>query len=163
MMDNKFYEARMAKFNYVKEQENPYPERFEITHSLKEASILSDGIQQVKVAGRIMTMRKMGKLSFVTLADVEGRIQIALKKDSLGEDTYGYFKKAFDIGDFMGIEGEFLQHMQGRRPFERQRYSFWEKHSDHCLKNSTVSMTWKYVKGNGIWTYVCMMKRKTDS
>ena len=127
MIDNKFYEARMAKFSYVKKQENPYPERFEITHSLKEAATLSDGIQQVKVAGRVMTMRKMGKLSFVTLADVEGRLQIAMKKDSLGEDTYDYFKKAFDIGDFMGIEGEVFTTHAGEKTIRATTVQFLGK------------------------------------
>jgi lysyl-tRNA synthetase class 2 len=127
MMDNKFYEARMAKFNYVKEQKNPYPERFEITHSLKKASTLNDGIQQVKVAGRVMTMRKMGKLSFVTLADVEGRIQIAMKKDSLGEERYNYFKKAFDIGDFMGIKGEVFTTNAGEKTIRATEVQFLGK------------------------------------
>lgn len=127
MMDNKFYEARMAKFNYVKEQKNPYPERFEITHSLKKASTLNDGIQQVKVAGRVMTMRKMGKLSFVTLADVEGRIQIAMKKDSLGEERYNYFKKAFDIGDFMGIKGEVFTTNAGEKTIRATAVQFLGK------------------------------------
>ena len=106
MKESNLFDARVVKFNYVKSVTNPYPERFEVRHSLSEASALQDDTKDVRVVGRIMTMRKMGKLSFVTIADVAGKIQIAIKKDILGEEQYDFFKKAFDIGDFMGIEGE---------------------------------------------------------
>lgn len=106
MKENNVFEARKVKFDYVKAVTNPYPERFEITHELRDAARLPDETQGVRVAGRIMLMRKMGKLSFVSIADVAGKIQIAIKRDTVGEEQYDFFKKAFDIGDFIGIEGE---------------------------------------------------------
>ncbi len=106
MKENNLFDARIAKFDFVKSITNPYPERFELTHSLCEASKLQNGTKDVRVAGRLMAMRKMGKLSFVTIADVAGKIQIAIKKDILGEEQYDFFKKAFDIGDFMGVAGD---------------------------------------------------------
>ena len=77
MSDNGLLEARLAKLDYVRGMANPYPERFERTHALREAAQLADGTEGVRVAGRIMSMRKMGKLSFLTIADIEGRLQIA--------------------------------------------------------------------------------------
>lgn len=60
--------------------------------------------QEVSIAGRLMTIRKMGKASFVNLQDKQGRIQIYVRKDDIGEEEYNWFKK-YDIGDIVGIEG----------------------------------------------------------
>lgn len=74
----------------------------------EEEALLKE--QKVRLAGRIMGRRIMGKASFVELADGTGRIQIYITRDSLseGENTDLYnivFKKCLDIGDFIGIEG----------------------------------------------------------
>ncbi len=61
-------EARRKKLDYVKEITNPYPERFEKSHEIVETSDLADGTPNVKTAGRILLLRKMGKLSFITLS-----------------------------------------------------------------------------------------------
>ena len=58
----------------------------------------------VSVAGRIITRRIMGKASFVTLRDGEGNIQLYVRRDDVGEDTYAAFKK-WDIGDIIGVKG----------------------------------------------------------
>jgi len=61
--------------------------------------------QTVTVAGRIMSKRGMGKVGFVHIADIEGQIQLFVKKDILGEEEYERFKK-LDIGDIIGATGE---------------------------------------------------------
>ena len=61
--------------------------------------------QVVSIAGRIMSKRGMGKVGFVHAADIDGQIQLFVKKDILGEDEYNRFKK-LDIGDIIGAEGE---------------------------------------------------------
>ncbi len=61
--------------------------------------------QTVTVAGRIMSKRGMGKVGFVHIADLDGQIQIFVKKDIFGEEEYNRFKK-LDIGDIVGAEGE---------------------------------------------------------
>ena len=61
--------------------------------------------QMVTVAGRIMSKRGMGKVGFVHVADIDGQVQLFVKKDILGEDEYNRFKK-LDIGDIIGAEGE---------------------------------------------------------
>lgn len=58
----------------------------------------------VKIAGRIIARRIMGKASFVGLSDSTGRIQLYVKRDDVGEDVYAAFKK-WDIGDIVGVEG----------------------------------------------------------
>ena len=61
--------------------------------------------KQVTVAGRIMSKRGMGKVGFLHIADLNGQIQLFVKKDILGEDEYNRFKK-LDIGDIIGAHGE---------------------------------------------------------
>jgi len=59
----------------------------------------------VRIAGRLMSKRGMGKVSFCDLQDSTGRIQLFVKIDELGEEEFAYFKK-YDIGDIVGVEGE---------------------------------------------------------
>ncbi len=61
--------------------------------------------ERVSIAGRIMSKRGMGKVCFCHVADSDGKVQIFVKKDLLGEDEYNRFKK-LDIGDIIGAEGE---------------------------------------------------------
>jgi lysyl-tRNA synthetase, class II len=69
------------------------------------ASFTDDGEAcAVRVAGRIMTMRRMGKATFAHLQDHTGRIQLYLKQDELGDDVYGMVR-LLDIGDIVGAEG----------------------------------------------------------
>ena len=58
----------------------------------------------VKIAGRIIARRIMGKASFVGLSDSTGRIQLYVRRDDVGEEVYAAFKK-WDIGDIVGVEG----------------------------------------------------------
>ncbi|MFZ2627730.1 MAG: lysine--tRNA ligase [Rugosibacter sp.] len=66
----------------------------------------------VKVAGRIMLKRVMGKASFATIQDMSGRIQIFVSNDSLGEDNHREFK-GFDSGDIIGCEGTLMKTKTG--------------------------------------------------
>lgn len=60
--------------------------------------------KDVSIAGRIMAIRRMGKASFTHIQDKEGRIQIYLKKDEIGDEAYDVFK-LLDIGDIIGVKG----------------------------------------------------------
>ena len=66
----------------------------------------------VKVAGRLMSKRGMGKVSFCDLQDKTGRIQIYARKDEMDEDNYNRFKK-YDIGDIVGVKGEVFRTQRG--------------------------------------------------
>lgn len=70
----------------------------------KEADALEATPVEVKVAGRIMLKRVMGKASFVTIQDLSGRIQLYVQRDAVGEDVYAQFK-TWDIGDIVGCVG----------------------------------------------------------
>jgi len=69
----------------------------------------------VSVAGRIMSKREMGKASFCDIQDRDGKIQIYVRIDEVGEDVYSDFKK-FDIGDIVGVKGEVFKTRMGEIP-----------------------------------------------
>ena len=68
--------------------------------------------QNVRVAGRLMSKRGMGKVLFCDLADRDGKIQLFIKRDMLGEEAYAMVKK-YDIGDIVGAEGEVFKTKTG--------------------------------------------------
>ena len=94
---------------------NPYPaETFDVNCDsatiLKEFAPENESFKNVSIAGRIMSVRDMGKAAFVNLQDSTGRIQLYIKRDDIcpGEDKSTYdnlFKKHLDIGDFIGVTG----------------------------------------------------------
>ena len=67
---------------------------------------------EVKVAGRMMLKRVMGKASFATLQDLSGRIQIYVARDKVGEETYAGFK-TWDLGDILGVVGTLMRTKTG--------------------------------------------------
>lgn len=119
--------VRREKVDKIRKITNPYPERFEITHELKDARNLEDGTKNVSVAGRIVLMRKMGKLSFLTIRDIEGSIQISIKLDMVGEENYQFFKENFDIGDFIGVTGEIFTTHTGEKTVRADSFIFLGK------------------------------------
>ncbi|MFR1829731.1 lysine--tRNA ligase [Clostridium butyricum] len=127
MRENELLDSRLTKLNYVKTVTNPYPERFEITHEIVNAAKLPDGENGIKCAGRIIFMRKMGKMSFINIADIYGKIQIAIKKDEVGEEVYNFFKKGFDVGDFIGVGGEIFTTQTGEKTLRAKNIQFLGK------------------------------------
>ena len=106
---------------------NPYPDHFVRTHEIADARLLEDGTTDVKVAGRIVLMRKMGKMSFLTIQDIKGKIQISIKIDMVGEEAYEFFKKYIDIGDFIGVCGEVFTTHTGEKTIRAASYEFLGK------------------------------------
>ncbi len=119
--------VRREKLEEIKQVCNPYPDKYERTHSLKEAKKLNDGEQNVKIAGRIIFMRKMGKLSFVRIRDIEGDMQLEIKIDEVGEEAYSFFKKQIDTGDFVGAEGEIFTTQTGEKTVRVKTLTFLGK------------------------------------
>jgi len=98
---------RIEKIKTLKEKNvNPYPYDFKVSHKALEVIKRYDELenQTVSVAGRMMSIRIMGKASFAHIMDASGKIQIYLSQKDLGDDVYDIFKH-LDIGDFIGITG----------------------------------------------------------
>jgi len=110
---------RIAKIEALREQGiNPFKDRYETSNKISDLKSQDDSklppatdvIENTKidysVAGRIMTFRSHGKLSFAQLQDQSGRIQICFMKDVLGDKDYKFTQKMLDMGDFIGVKGE---------------------------------------------------------
>lgn len=110
-----------------------HPDRFERTHTLREAMELEEGTTGVRTAGRVMQVRRMGKLTFATLQDLEGRLQIALFRDELDEDPeesrrrYQLFVKNVDLWDLVGVEGEIFRTKAGELTLRVRGWTFLGK------------------------------------
>lgn len=111
-------QVRLEKMEQLREKNiDPFGHRFERTHLSKELHAAYDGHtkeelaelgEQASVAGRIMTKRGKGKVGFAHLQDREGQIQIYVRKDAVGDESYDLFKHA-DLGDFIGVTGEIMK------------------------------------------------------
>ncbi len=120
--------VRLEKEKLLEEQGiNIHPDRYEVTHSLKDARNLEDGTKNVKVAGRILSKRKMGKISFMDLRDIEGKIQVVVKRDDIGEEAYKLLHATLDVGDFIGVEGEIFTTQAGEKSIQMSNYQFLGK------------------------------------
>ena len=108
-MENKslkqIIDNRLEKLKKIRELGvEPYAYDFTCSNNTSE---INDKLidSKVSIAGRIMSLRRMGKASFANIQDQEGRIQLYIARDKVGEDNYNLFKLT-DIGDFVGIEGK---------------------------------------------------------
>lgn len=129
-MERQFSEqeqVRRDKLEEIKKYCNPYPEKYNVTHKIKDARLLEDGATDVAIAGRIVFMRKMGKLSFVRIRDIEGDMQLEIKIDMVGEEKYAFFKKLIDTGDFIGASGEIFTTQTGEKTLRVHSYEFLGK------------------------------------
>lgn len=143
--------VRKNKLNEISKVCNPYPEKFEKTHSLKEAKELKDGIDNVSIAGRVIFMRKMGKLSFIRIRDLEADMQLELKIDMVGEEEYAFFKKQIDSGDFIGATGEIFTTQTGEKTLRVKNFKFLGKalrplpEKFHGLVDTEIKYRQRYV------------------
>lgn len=119
--------VRREKLEEIRKVCNPYPEKYVKTHSLEDAKLLEDGTTDVRIAGRIIFARKMGKLSFVRIRDLKGDMQLEFKIDVVGEERYDFFKKLIDTGDFIGAEGEIFTTQTGEKTLRVHSFEFLGK------------------------------------
>ncbi len=115
-------QQRLAKLKRIREKGiDPYPRRYCRSHTAQEAVVLFEGLEKqgvhhtqetVQVAGRIISLRGMGKASFLDLCDGSGKIQVYLRKDRLGEERYALLKE-LDLGDFLGVSGTMFRTKTG--------------------------------------------------
>ncbi len=118
---------RRNKLEEISKYTNPYPDKYERTHKLIDARGLSDGETDVAIAGRIIFMRKMGKLSFVRIRDLEADMQLEIKIDTVGEEVYTFFKTLIDTGDFIGAKGEIFTTQTGEKTLRVHELKFLGK------------------------------------
>ncbi|MFT8363613.1 MAG: lysine--tRNA ligase [Sporolactobacillus sp.] len=114
---------------------NPFGGRFERTHDTGKIRTLYSEVEAdeleamdvaVVMAGRLMAKRRKGKAGFADIQDFEGRIQLYIRKDSVGDEQYEIFKH-IDIGDFVGVEGTVFKTHVGELSIKVTNFSILSK------------------------------------
>lgn len=130
--------VRREKMKELQEQGiDPFGKRFERSHSSnelleaydqfsKEELVEKEEETSISFAGRIMTKRGKGKAGFAHVQDLNGQIQIYVRKDSVGEEQYELFKNA-DIGDIVGIEGVMFKTKVGELSIKATSFTLLSK------------------------------------
>jgi len=118
-------QQRLDSLNRIKARGiDPYPHCYRPSHTIREAKTLfvereaSASRYSISLAGRVMSKRSMGKLSFVDIRDGSGRIQLSLRYDILGKEKYELFQEDVDIGDIIGAEGKLFRTKTGELTLE---------------------------------------------
>jgi lysyl-tRNA synthetase class 2 len=128
-------QQRMLKLQRLRERGiRPYPARARRSHTAAEAVAAFEEAEAaggdspvVQVTGRLRAIRVMGKSTFAHIEDGSGRIQIYFKRDDLGEEAYETFKRDFDLGDFIGVEGHPFRTRTGEVTVRVQSYQMLAK------------------------------------
>ncbi len=127
--------------------------KYDVTHHSKE---IRDSFEElegktVRVAGRMMFKRKMGKASFCNVQDRDGRIQIYVARDSIGEEPYEEFKKILEVGDLIGVEGTAFKTQTGEISIHAQVITLLSKSLQnlpekfHGLTDTDIRYRQRYV------------------
>lgn len=112
---NKLIQIRKEKLATIRDMGvNPYPYAFKQSHKSNDIIANFESLEEkiVTVAGRIMSVRLMGKASFCHIQDEQGRIQTYIRKDKVGDEVFEMFK-ILDIGDQIGVEGQVFKTRTG--------------------------------------------------
>lgn len=151
---NEILKIRREKLsNLQADGANPFDitkfDREHFANDIKEEYDQYEG-KTVTVAGRLMSKRVMGKMSFADLADKSGKIQLCVKRDELGEDDYKIYKK-YDIGDIVGVTGEVFTTQKGEISIRAQKITLLSKslrplpEKYHGLTNTDLRYRQRYV------------------
>ena len=151
---NEILKIRREKLAALKEAgNNPYEiTKYDFNNDSANIKANFDGLEgkSVKVAGRIMARRIMGKASFVGLKDSTGNIQLYVRRDDVGEDVYASFKK-WDIGDIVGVEGTIFKTQTGEISIHATEIKLLSKsliplpEKFHGLTNNDLRFRQRYV------------------
>jgi lysyl-tRNA synthetase class 2 len=119
--ENRLIAQRREKLNELREQGNAFPNDFRrnvmnaelaAEYAETDSDTLKADTRRVKIAGRLMTKRVMGKASFATIRDMSGDMQLYVKRDDLAEGVYPAFKR-WDLGDIIAAEGTLFRTQKG--------------------------------------------------
>ena len=126
--------------------------RYEVTHHAQDIKDNFDALEGtvVRIAGRLMSKRGMGKVSFCDVQDKSGRIQLYARRDEMDEENYDRFKK-YDIGDIVGIEGDVFRTQRGEMSVRAKEITLLSKslrplpEKFHGLTDKEIRFRQRYV------------------
>lgn len=105
--------------------EIPYKDKFERTCTIAQAREKVG--EHVKIAGRIIFKRVMGKFGFIQIRDLNAKIQVSVGRNELDEQAYDFYKKMIDIADFVGVEGDVYLTQTGEVTVKCEKISLLSK------------------------------------
>lgn len=111
--------------NLIDMGEIPYKAKFDRTCTIAEAREKLG--QRVRIAGRVIFKRVMGKFGFMQIRDIEAKIQVSVGRNELDEEAYDFYKKYVDIADFVGVEGEVYQTQTGEVTVKAEKITLLSK------------------------------------
>ncbi|HCJ67754.1 MAG TPA: lysine--tRNA ligase [Elusimicrobia bacterium] len=131
----KLIEQRKEKLKILEEKKiDPYPTKFTVTHSsenlITEFGFLKNGEKsekKVSFAGRIISLREMGRSTFLHLQDSKGKIQVYLREDIVAKENYDLFLKTIDLADFLGVEGQVFRTKTGELTILVEKFQILSK------------------------------------
>ncbi|MFA7309117.1 MAG: lysine--tRNA ligase [Patescibacteria group bacterium] len=106
---------------------DPYPSSFDRSHALDKAIKLKVGTKKVRLCGRLMMIRDIGKICFAQVQDESGRMQIVFNQNEIDREQYKFFIKNFDLGDFIGVEGEIFTTKTGEKSLLVKKFEMLAK------------------------------------
>jgi len=112
---NDLWRIRLDKLEMLRQADiEPYADRYVRTHKTSDVLERFEELegQEVSIAGRIMSKRDQGKVIFTHIQDLNGRIQIYIRMDELGQTMFGLITK-FDVGDIVGVKGKVFRTKRG--------------------------------------------------
>lgn len=123
---------RIEKLRFLQERGvSPYPQKTGRTHTILEVlenfSSLSEKEKEIIVVGRLRTIRRHGKITFVVIEDQSANIQGFFAEDGLGKNDYAFFLDNFDIGDFIEIRGILFETKRGEKTIKVADYTMLVK------------------------------------
>ncbi len=120
-------EARLQKTKSIRERDGVvWKDKFQRTATIAEIRGMADGTD-VRVPGRVIALRWLGKLMFGRIYDIEGEIQFSMSREELGEEQYKFFKANVDMGDFVGLTGELYKTTAGELTIKLSKYEILAK------------------------------------
>ena len=125
--------------------------KYDVTHHSTDIKNNFEELEgkTVRIAGRVMSKRVMGKASFCNVQDLPGNIQVYVARDSIGEESYADFKK-YDVGDIVGIEGEVFKTKTGETSIHAAKVTLLSKSLQilpekfHGLTNTDIRYRQRY-------------------
>ena len=115
-------DGKLSIINAVISSKEPTP-----ISKIKEKYDSDPKEEEVKLAGRLVTLRRMGKASFGHIQDVEGKIQIYIREDTVGRESYEFFNEFVDTGDIIGVEGNLFRTNTGELTINVKRFQLLAK------------------------------------
>ena len=151
-LEDELYEQRVARIAEIETLGfSAYGERFDFTYTLpqiladysaKTSEELEANKVAVRVAGRILTIRRMGKAGFAHLLQDGEKLQVYIRKDAVPENDYALYQ-ILDVGDIIGVDGYLFRTRTGELSIHAEKLSFLSKILLRCRKNFMDWRTWR--------------------